>query len=96
MRADPIEKESGIRERYEKLKSTLAERARRLFVANEAIAYGYGGIAAAARATGLAPSAIGRGIARLRAIEDRTVPSLTAVLRADAVTASSVVSNRYC
>jgi hypothetical protein len=96
MTAERIEKESGIYERYEKLKRTLTERARRLFVANAAIAHGYGGIAAAARATGLAPSAIGRGIARLRAIEDRTVPSLTAVLRADAVTASSVVSNRYC
>ena len=76
MTPERIKKELQIGERYEKLKSTLTERARRLFVANEAIAYGYGGIAAAARATGLAPSAIGRGIAHVRAIEDRAAPSL--------------------
>jgi transposase len=69
-------KESQIQERYGKLRSSLSERARRLFVANEAIAFGYGGIAAAARATGMAPSVIGRGIAEVRAIEDGTAPSL--------------------
>jgi len=67
---------SKIRDRYGKLKSSLTERARRLFVANEAIAFGYGGIVAAARATELAPSVIGRGIAEVRAIEDGTAPSL--------------------
>jgi len=69
-------KESQIRERYGKLKSSLGERARRLFVSNEAIAFGYGGIAAAARATGMAPSVIGRGMAEVRAIENGTAPSL--------------------
>lgn len=59
-----------IRERYLKLKGTLSERARRLFVANEAQSVGYGGIIAASRATGMAPSAIGRGLADIRAIED--------------------------
>ncbi len=67
---------SKIRERYNKLKSSLTERARRLFVANEAMAFGYGGIVAAAHATQMAPSAIGRGIAEVRAIEDGTAPSL--------------------
>jgi hypothetical protein len=65
-----------IRERYEALESALTERARRLFVAGEALAFGYGGIVAAARATGLAPSAIGRGIAEIQAIEGGSGPCL--------------------
>jgi transposase len=68
--------EAEIRMRYLKLESTLTERARRLFVAGEAIAFGYGGIAAAARATGMAPSAIGRGIKEISAIEDGSGPAL--------------------
>ena len=67
---------SKIQERHDKLESSLTERARRLFVANEAIAFGYGGIVAAARATGMAPSVIGRGIAEVRAIEDGTASIL--------------------
>jgi hypothetical protein len=65
-----------IAERYRQLKDNLTERARRLFVANEAIAFGYGGIVAAAGATGMAPSVIGRGIAEVRAIEKGKAPSL--------------------
>ena len=44
----------------------LDERGRRLFAANEALAHGYGGVTATARATGLARSTINRGIAELR------------------------------
>gem|GEM_PF-3992700 len=33
---------ANARERYKKLEGTWTERARRLFVANEAIAFGYG------------------------------------------------------
>mgnify|MGYP001442407957 CR=1 FL=1 len=69
-------RESKIQDRYRKLKASLVERARRLFVASEAVAFGYGGIAAAARATGMAPSVIWRGIAEVRAIEDGTRPNL--------------------
>jgi hypothetical protein len=69
-------RESKIRDRYRKLKGNLTERARRLFVANEAIAFGHGGIAAAHRATGMAPSVIGRGIAEVRALEAGTAPRL--------------------
>jgi hypothetical protein len=65
-----------IQDRYLKLKSNLTERARRLFVASEAITFGYGGVVAAARATGMAPSAIGRGKMDVRAIEDGTALSL--------------------
>ena len=69
---DRAGREAKIRERYGKLKASLSERARRLFVANEAIAFGHGGIAAAARGTGMAPSAIARGIAEVHAIEAGT------------------------
>ena len=71
-------KESKIRDRFVKLKSSLCERARRLFVANEAIAFGYGGIAAASRATGMAASVIGRGMAEVRAIEHGCAQTLPA------------------
>ena len=73
---DLTAREKEIRERYLKMKSSLTERARRLFVASEAIAFGFGGITAAARATGMAPSAIGRGIEEVRAIEAGTAPKL--------------------
>jgi len=69
-------RESEIRDRYNALKSSFTERARRLFVANEAIAFGYGGIVAASRATGMALSVIGNGIAEVRAIEAGTAPVL--------------------
>ena len=62
--------------RYRKVRGALTERARRLFVASEAMAFGYGGIAAASRATGMAASVIGRGIADLRAIEGGVAPAL--------------------
>src|SRR5271169_2618942 len=51
-----------IRERFADLSSQLDERRRRLFAASEASAAGYGGIAAVTRATGIAPSTIGRGL----------------------------------
>jgi len=53
---------SAIRERYAAVGRKLNERARRLFAAAEARTAGYGGIAAASRATGLAPSTISRGL----------------------------------
>src|SRR5208283_1383686 len=43
------------------------ERQRRLFVAAEARAAGYGGIAAVSRVTGVAASTIGRGLKELEA-----------------------------
>src|SRR5271154_1428064 len=43
----------------------LDERGRRLVAAAEAFAAGYGGIAAVALATGVAPSTIGRGLKEL-------------------------------
>src|SRR5207302_503336 len=54
-----------IRERFSAVAPFLDERGRRLVAAAEAFAAGYGGIAAVALATGLAPSTIGRGLKEL-------------------------------
>src|SRR5437667_4411280 len=54
-----------IRERFSAVAPLLDERGRRLVAAAEAFAAGYGGIAAVAMATGVAPSTIGRGLKEL-------------------------------
>lgn len=58
--------ENAIRARYAAIKDQLDERGRRLFVAAEKAAAGYGGTAAVARATGVARSTIIRGARDLR------------------------------
>ena len=68
--------EAKIRLRYLTVKGELTERARRLFVASAAMVFGHGGIAAASRATGMAASVIGRGLADVRAIDAGTAPPL--------------------
>ena len=68
--------EAQIRERYQAVKDSLSERARRLFIVAEAKAAGHGGIAAAARATGMSRSAISRGLKELEAIETDGAPQL--------------------
>jgi Rhodopirellula transposase DDE domain len=55
----------AIRQRFEAVAPFLDERGRRLVAASEVISAGYGGIAAVARATGVAPSTLGRGIKEL-------------------------------
>jgi hypothetical protein len=52
--------------RYRRAEAFLDERGRRLFAANEAQAHGFGGVTAAAAATGLARSTIHRGIRELQ------------------------------
>lgn len=54
-----------IRARFASLFQHLDERGRRLFAATEALAAGYGGIAAVVQATGIAASTIGRGLKEL-------------------------------
>jgi hypothetical protein len=54
-----------IRARFVTLEPHLDERSRRVFAAAEAKAAGYGGIAAVWRATGIAPSTIGRALREL-------------------------------
>src|SRR6202790_2962961 len=55
----------AIRERFAVLSRHLDERGRRMFAAAEAKAAGYGGIAAASRATGIAVSTIDRALREL-------------------------------
>ena len=73
---DRAEAEAKIRERYHKLEGSLTERARRLFAASEALAFGFGGVTAAARATGLSATVVRRGIGEVRAIEAGTATPL--------------------
>jgi hypothetical protein len=58
---------AAITARLEALAPVPDEKERRLLAASEARAAGHGGVAAVARATGVARSTIGRGLADLRA-----------------------------
>jgi Rhodopirellula transposase DDE domain len=55
----------AIAERYRLMSRELNERQRRRFAASEARAFGYGGIAAAARACGLAENTVRKGLLEL-------------------------------
>jgi hypothetical protein len=57
--------EELIRHDYELLRPDLNERGRRMFAAAQVRLLGYGGLASVARATGIAPSTIGRGLKEL-------------------------------
>jgi len=57
--------EAAIRRRFETLGPYLDERQRRVFATSEALAAGWGGIAAVSRITGSARSTIGRGLDEL-------------------------------
>lgn len=61
----------AIKARYDTLAPHLDERARRLFAASEARAGGRGGVSAVSRATGVARSTIGRGLADLEGHDAR-------------------------
>src|SRR5438046_1700538 len=75
-RKERVAAEAKIRDRYGKLRRDLTERTRRLFAASEAIAFGYGGLVAVARATGLTPRTIAKGIREVRAQQDGTAPPM--------------------
>jgi hypothetical protein len=57
--------EDAIGERFRALAPEFDERRRRLWAAAEARCAGYGGIAAVARATGISPDTVGRGVKEL-------------------------------
>jgi hypothetical protein len=62
-----------IEQRFQAAKVYLDEQGRRIFAASEARSMGYGGIRAVSKATGIAPSTIGRG---LKDLDDPTsIPS---------------------
>ena len=52
------EKQKRIREKYDRLKPFLDERSRRLWAANEAIAFGQGGIRATSEALEMSPRTV--------------------------------------
>jgi hypothetical protein len=68
--------EIEIKARFERLQGTLTERSRRLFAGSEALAFGYGGIAATSRATGLSPQTVSHGLEECQEIELGMVPPL--------------------
>lgn len=68
-RKDRAAAEAKIRERFRKLQGDLTERARRLFAATEAVAFGHGGVATVSRATGMARGTITSGIREMSGIE---------------------------
>ena len=64
-----------IESRYAALSSVMDERMRRQWAAAEAKAYGWGGVRAVSRATGLSPNTISKGLAELEArAADPTAP----------------------
>ena len=60
-----VDAEAAIAERYRLMSSELNERQRRRFAASEARTFGRGGIAAAARACGLAENTVRKGLSEL-------------------------------
>jgi hypothetical protein len=62
-----VDAEKMVRDKWRQLKATMDERARRLWAGTEAGAMGYGGVAAVARATGLAISTVRKGRDEARA-----------------------------
>jgi DNA-binding transcriptional ArsR family regulator len=73
--------EDEVRRHYTTLRPSLDERGRRLFAASQVRALGYGGIAAVARATGIAPSTIGRGLKELDQVGGIAAPAAERVRR---------------
>ena len=69
-------REAEIEMRYQSLKGTLTERSKRLFAGSEALAFGYGGIAAVNRATGISPKTVRRGLEECQEIEAGKLPTL--------------------
>ena len=53
--------EAEIGERYRRRKDALTERSKRFFAASEALAFGYGGISAVSRATGMSTATVRKG-----------------------------------
>jgi hypothetical protein len=58
----------ALHERFGRLNDSLSERSRRLFAASEAMAFGCGGVAAVARATGMSSATIRKGSQESQAI----------------------------
>lgn len=70
------EAETEISLRYGRIKDSLSERSRRLFAASEALAFGFGGVAAVSRATGITSKTISKGIEECQSIESGMLEAL--------------------
>src|SRR5262245_15693658 len=68
--------EMAIHERFARLNDSLSERSRRLLAASEAMAFGFGGVAAVARTTGMSSATIRKGIQESQAIASERLESL--------------------
>ena len=68
------EAEAEIQQRYSVLEGSLNERARRMFAASEARAFGWGGVIAVSRATGLSPKLIRKGIVESHELDEGATP----------------------
>jgi Rhodopirellula transposase DDE domain len=75
-RGEKEQAEAEIKSRYATLKGTLTERSRRLFAGSEALAFGWGGITAVSRATGLSFETVRRGLDECQEIESGQDPTL--------------------
>jgi len=65
------EKQKVVREKYDRLKEFLDEQSRRLWAANEAVAFGYGGIRAVAEALGMSTKTVVEGSRELKGKGER-------------------------
>ena len=70
------EAEVAIQERCARLKDSLSERRRRLFAASEALAFGFGGVAAVSRATGMSSATLRNGLQERQALAAGRLPPL--------------------
>ncbi len=73
----------GIETRYAALAPLLDERMRRQWAAAEARAYGWGGVRAVSRATGMSPNTIVKGLAELAARRENPEAPLETRLRVE-------------
>jgi transposase len=71
----------GIESRYKSLSRLMDERMRRQWAAAESRVYGWGGLRAVSRATGIAPNTIKKGLAELQLREARPRATIEARLR---------------
>ena len=69
-----MNEQEAIKARYARVAGLLDERSRRAVAASEALALGWGGITAVARATGLSRKVIRLGIKELRGTVPRAAP----------------------
>lgn len=76
-----METEEAIRIRYENLEWAFDEKLRRLFAANEAKVFGYGGITLAQKATGVARNSIKQGLKELSSKKKGVDPSAPTRIR---------------